>query len=40
MPRHLGFEVAPSVEEAVARARQIHGPDCAIAYVEQPPLIK
>ena len=38
VPRHLGFEVAPSVEDAVARARQIHGPDATIAYVEQPPL--
>ena len=40
VPRHLGFDVAGSVEEAVARARQIHGRECAIAYVEQPPLIK
>ncbi|HEV8529882.1 MAG TPA: lactate racemase domain-containing protein [Methylomirabilota bacterium] len=40
VPRHLGFEVAGSVEEAVARARRIHGPDCAIAYVEQPPLVR
>jgi hypothetical protein len=34
VPRHLGFEVAASVEEAVARARQIHGPGCAIACVD------
>ena len=40
VPRHLGFEVASSVEEAVARARTIHGPECAIAYVEQPPLVE
>ena len=40
VPRHLGFEVASSVEEAVARARAIHGPECAIAYVEQPPLVE
>jgi len=40
VPRHLGFDVAGSVEEAVSRARQIHGRECAIAYVEQPPLIK
>jgi nickel-dependent lactate racemase len=36
IPRHLGFEVAASVEEAVARAEAIHGPDCAIAHVRQP----
>jgi hypothetical protein len=35
VPRHLGFEVADSVEEAVARARAHHGPDCAIGVVEQ-----
>ncbi len=37
IPRHVGFEVAGSVEEAVARAEKIHGPDCAIAHVKQPP---
>jgi hypothetical protein len=36
VPRHLGFEVAASVEEAVARAEAIHGRDCAIAHVRQP----
>jgi len=36
VPRHLGFETAASVEEAVGRAEAIHGRDCAIAYVEQP----
>ena len=40
VPRHLGFEVAGSVEDAVAQARRIHGRDCAIAYVEQPPLVR
>jgi hypothetical protein len=34
--RHLGFEVAESVEEAVRRAEALHGPDCAIGYIEQP----
>jgi hypothetical protein len=38
VPRHLGLEVADSVEEAVARARQIHGPGAPIACVEHPPL--
>jgi len=40
VPRHLGFEVAASVEEAVARAQHIHGAGAAIAYVDQPPLIR
>jgi Lactate racemase N-terminal domain len=40
IPRHLGFEVAGSVEEAVARAERIHGPDCAIAHVKQPPAAR
>ena len=34
--RHLGYEVADSVEEAVARARAIHGPGATIGVVEQP----
>ena len=36
VPRHMDFEAAASVEEAVARAESIHGRDCAIAYVAQP----
>jgi hypothetical protein len=40
VPRHLGFEVASSVEDAVAQARKLHGPDVTIAYVEQPPLVR
>lgn len=36
VPRHLGFETAASVEEAVARAEQIHGRDCRIAHIVQP----
>lgn len=36
VPRHLGFETAPSVEEAVARAESLHGRDCAIACIKQP----
>ena len=40
VPRHLGFEVAASVEEAIARAESIHGRDASIAYVEQPPLVR
>jgi hypothetical protein len=35
VPRHLGFEVAASVEEAVARAQAIHGPGATIGVVEQ-----
>ena len=39
VPRHLGFEVAATVEEAIARAESIHGRDASIACVEQPPLV-
>jgi hypothetical protein len=35
VPRHLGFDVAPSVEEAIARAQTIHGPGATIGMVEQ-----
>src|SRR5947208_8078198 len=36
IPRHLGFEVAASVEEAVALAESIDGRGRAIAHVRQP----
>ena len=36
IPRHLGFEVAGSVEEAVAAAEKTHGANASIAYVTQP----
>jgi hypothetical protein len=36
VPRHVGFEVADSVEEAIGRAEAIHGRDCSIALVRQP----
>ncbi len=36
VPRHLGWEVASSVEEAVARARAAHGPGATVGLVEQP----
>jgi hypothetical protein len=38
VPRHLGFEVAASVEEAVARARAIHGRGATIGVVNQPAM--
>jgi hypothetical protein len=38
VPRHLGWEVAASVEEAVARARAIHGPEATVGVVEQPAM--
>jgi lactate racemase len=38
VPRHLGYEVAESVEEAVARAQAVHGPACTIGVVEQPSM--
>jgi len=40
VPRHLGFEVAESVEEAIAHARHEHGRNAAIAYVAHPPLTR
>jgi lactate racemase len=36
VPRHLGWDVASSVEEAVARAQKLHGPGATIGVVEQP----
>ena len=33
VPRHLGFDVAASVEEAVDRARKSHGPSATIGVV-------
>jgi lactate racemase-like protein len=38
VPRHLGWDVAADVEEAVARARAIHGPGATIGVVQQPPM--
>ena len=38
VPRHLGWEVAASVEEAVARARALHGPGATVGFVEQPAM--
>jgi hypothetical protein len=38
VPRHLGWEVAADVEEAVARARAAHGPGATIGFVEQPAM--
>lgn len=35
VPRHLGFEVAASVEDAIARAQTIHGRGATIGVVEQ-----
>ena len=40
VPRHLGFEVAGSVEEAVALAEKAHGSAAPIAYVGQPPAAR
>ncbi len=36
IPLHLGFIPTATVEEAIAQAEAIHGPDCAIACVRQP----
>jgi hypothetical protein len=38
VPRHLGFEVAASVDEAIARAQAIHGRGATIGVVEQPAM--
>jgi hypothetical protein len=35
--RHVGFEPFDSVEDAVAEAKQIHGPDATFAAVRYPP---
>jgi hypothetical protein len=35
VPRHLGYEVAAGVEEAVARALALHGPGAVVGVVEQ-----
>jgi lactate racemase len=36
IPRHCGFESAPTVEAAIAMAREGHGADASVALVEQP----
>lgn len=36
VPRHIGFIPTRSVEEAIAKALKIHGPDAAIACVRNP----
>ena len=38
VPRHLGWEVADTVEEAVARASARHGPNAVVGVVEQPAM--
>jgi hypothetical protein len=36
IPEHCGFESAPTVELAIAMAREGHGTDASVALVEQP----
>src|SRR5262245_25300082 len=38
VPRHLGFDVAATVEEAIARARAVHGSAATIGVVEPPAM--
>jgi hypothetical protein len=38
VPRHLGWDVAADVEQAVAMARAVHGPGASIGLVEQPAM--
>ena len=39
IPVHCAFESAPTVELAMAMARDEHGKDCTIALVDYPPAI-
>ena len=34
VPRHVGFTPTATVEEAIAEAERIHGPDCPIVCAE------
>lgn len=36
IPRHCGFEAAPTIETAIEMARDEHGRDATIAYVDNP----
>jgi lactate racemase len=38
VPRHLGFEAASTVEEAIERAARLHGAGASIGVVEQPSM--
>jgi hypothetical protein len=37
VPRHAGFDTAPTVEDAFAAAREVHGPGPSVALVRYPP---
>lgn len=37
--RHCGCEAAPTVEQAIGMAEEVHGRDCSIALVEYPPAV-
>jgi hypothetical protein len=39
VPRHVGFEPARDVEEALSMARETHGPDPSVAVVRYPPAV-
>jgi lactate racemase len=36
IPRHCGFDAAPSIDAAIAMAQEEHGHDATIAYVDNP----
>ena len=36
IPRHCGFDYAPTVEDAIDSAREVHGPDARVALVDYP----
>jgi hypothetical protein len=37
--KHLGFEPTATVEEAIEKARDIHGKDASIVFVKYPSLM-
>ena len=39
IPRHCGFDVAPTVEAGIAKAKERHGGDATVALVDYPPAI-
>jgi len=39
IPRHAGFEAAPTVEDALDAAREIHGSGMRVALVRYPPAV-
>jgi hypothetical protein len=38
--RHLGFEPTASVEEAIRKAKAVHGKDAKVVFVRYPMLMR